>query len=127
MRAKARALACEMHSGFLDLRNELPMNIRAKRKVTLSHGALKDIARIDAIWSGARGLLSWGVVVWGMVHCRRYVCASGRAALHTGLNWSRGCPCYQQKVLASEPVKRWLKEASIENDIVEKDEAGEAV
>ncbi|MDW1809955.1 glutathione S-transferase, partial [Vibrio sp. Vb2362] len=32
-RAKARAIASEMHSGFFDLRNELPMNIRAHRKV----------------------------------------------------------------------------------------------
>ncbi|WP_181454043.1 glutathione S-transferase, partial [Vibrio vulnificus] len=30
-KAKARALACEMHSGFQALRNELPMNCRAKR------------------------------------------------------------------------------------------------
>lgn len=27
------------------------MNIRARRKVALSEGALQDIARIDAIWS----------------------------------------------------------------------------
>ncbi|MCV5648622.1 glutathione S-transferase, partial [Escherichia coli] len=50
-RAKARAIASEMHSGFFDLRNELPMNIRAHRKVDLTKGALKDIARIDAIWA----------------------------------------------------------------------------
>ncbi|MEL7410769.1 MAG: glutathione S-transferase, partial [Pseudomonadota bacterium] len=35
-RAKARAIASEMHSGFFDLRNELPMNIRARRKVELT-------------------------------------------------------------------------------------------
>ncbi|MCV5803891.1 glutathione S-transferase, partial [Escherichia coli] len=50
-KAKARAISAEMHSGFFDLRNELPMNCRARRKVELSDGALKDIARIDAIWS----------------------------------------------------------------------------
>ncbi len=44
-----------------------------------------------------------------------------------GIELSEGARVYQQKVLASEPVKRWLREASIENDIVEKDEAGEAV
>ncbi len=50
-RAKARAIACEMHSGFMALRNEMPMNCRAKRKVTLSEAALNDIARIDELWS----------------------------------------------------------------------------
>ncbi|MEZ9856794.1 glutathione S-transferase, partial [Vibrio breoganii] len=36
---------------FFAVRNEMPMNCRAQRKLTLSEDALKDIARIDAIWS----------------------------------------------------------------------------
>ena len=50
-RAKARALSAEMHSGFMALRSEMPMNIRATRKVDLSSEALKDIARIDEIFA----------------------------------------------------------------------------
>ncbi|MEZ8386028.1 glutathione S-transferase, partial [Vibrio splendidus] len=50
-RAHARAISAEMHSGFFAVRNEMPMNCRAQRKLTLSEEALKDIARIDAIWS----------------------------------------------------------------------------
>ena len=50
-RAHARAISAEMHSGFFAVRNEMPMNCRAKRKLVLSEDALKDIARIDAIWS----------------------------------------------------------------------------
>jgi len=40
-----------MHSGFPALRNEMPMNCRAKRYVELSDEAKKDISRVDEIWS----------------------------------------------------------------------------
>ena len=54
-RALARAIASEMHAGFLPLRRHLPMNVArpAKRRV-LDDGAAADVARIDAIWSGCR-------------------------------------------------------------------------
>lgn len=50
-KAKARSIACEMHSGFTALRSEIPMNCRAKRHVNLSKSAHNEIARIDQIWS----------------------------------------------------------------------------
>ncbi|EXJ49427.1 glutathione S-transferase domain protein [Vibrio parahaemolyticus VPTS-2010_2] len=37
---------------------------------------------------------------------------------------SQGAKAYQQKVLASQAVQKWLAEASQETDIVEEDEAG---
>ncbi len=46
-KALARSLACEMHSGFFGIRNEMPMNIRATRKITPTKDCLKDIARIN--------------------------------------------------------------------------------
>ena len=54
-RARARSVAAEMHSGFQALRNECPMNVRARdRHVPQTSELLADIARIDAIWSGCR-------------------------------------------------------------------------
>jgi glutathione S-transferase len=50
-RAIARAISAEMHSGFTSLRNEMPMNCRAKRKIELSDAAKKDVKRIDEIWA----------------------------------------------------------------------------
>ena len=50
-RARARALVCEMHSGFTALRSELPMNCRAhQRQITLSVGAHQELQRIEQIW-----------------------------------------------------------------------------
>jgi glutathione S-transferase len=54
-RARARSVAAEMHSGFQALRNECPMNVRARnRRVPLTPELQRDVARIDEIWSGCR-------------------------------------------------------------------------
>jgi glutathione S-transferase len=54
-RARARSVAAEMHSGFQALRNECPMNVRARnRGVPLTPELQADVARIDEIWSGCR-------------------------------------------------------------------------
>jgi glutathione S-transferase len=54
-RARTRSVAAEMHSGFQALRNECPMNVRARqRRVPQTPELLADIARIDAVWSGCR-------------------------------------------------------------------------
>ncbi|SHG71337.1 glutathione S-transferase [Marivita hallyeonensis] len=56
-RALGRSLAAEMHSSYGALRNECPMNLRtAYDAPALSDDTLTDIARIDTIWSHARGL-----------------------------------------------------------------------
>jgi glutathione S-transferase len=54
-RARARAIASEMHAGFLPLRRHLPMNVaRPVKKRALDDDAAANAARIDAIWSECR-------------------------------------------------------------------------
>lgn len=54
-RAHARSACAEMHSGFMALRRECPMNLRReKRAIALSEEALADAKRIDALWNEAR-------------------------------------------------------------------------
>jgi glutathione S-transferase len=54
-RAHARAIASEMHAGFLPLRRHLPMNVRRPVKTrALDSGAAADAARIEAIWNECR-------------------------------------------------------------------------
>jgi glutathione S-transferase len=51
-RAFARAAAAEMHSGFLSLRRECPMDLAAPATaVALSETTHKDIARIVGLWT----------------------------------------------------------------------------
>jgi glutathione S-transferase len=54
-RAHARAIASEMHAGFLALRGQLPMNVwRPVIARQLDASARTDVARVDAIWSECR-------------------------------------------------------------------------
>jgi glutathione S-transferase len=55
MRAHARAISAEMHSGFMPLRNECGMNLhRPVAPVALSADAKANIARIEEIWRDCR-------------------------------------------------------------------------
>lgn len=50
-RARARSVSAEMHSGFLALRNAMPMAIRtSKPGAGATRDARVDIARIDELW-----------------------------------------------------------------------------
>lgn len=54
VRAVARSVTCEMHSGFGALRRELPMNIRLRSSKALSAEAERDVARVEAMWADLR-------------------------------------------------------------------------
>lgn len=56
-RAEARSIAAEMHSGFLAIRDELPLNVRLRRRCEeagLTAGARKQIERVRSIWGSCR-------------------------------------------------------------------------
>jgi glutathione S-transferase len=54
-RAHARSISAEMHAGFRDLRMAMWMNLGQDFSgLGRTPGALRDIARIEAIWAGAR-------------------------------------------------------------------------
>ena len=54
-RAHARAIASEMHAGFQALRQHCPTNfIREVRARELNEGALRDVARLEAMWADSR-------------------------------------------------------------------------
>ena len=51
-RARARSISAEMHAGFADLRQNMPMEITTRAPGTgATPGALANIARIEAIWA----------------------------------------------------------------------------
>lgn len=53
-RAVARAVSCEMHSGFESLRASWPMDIRARREAVPDARVSADLARIEAIFADCR-------------------------------------------------------------------------
>jgi glutathione S-transferase len=60
-RARARSISAEMHSGFAKLREHMSMNIRKRYPGKgRTPEVLKEIERIQAIWSEARGPFLFG-------------------------------------------------------------------
>ena len=54
-RAFARSISAEMHSGFMSLRSQMPMNCRATGREIVGDEALaRDVERIQAIWTECR-------------------------------------------------------------------------
>jgi glutathione S-transferase len=53
-RALARSVSAEMHAGFGELREQMPMDMRARHSVPMTPELAADIARIDALWTACR-------------------------------------------------------------------------
>jgi glutathione S-transferase len=125
-RALARAISCEMHSGFFGLRHELPMNCRAKRAVTLTEAALKDVQRIDTIWTellqknSAQGPWLFGAfsiadVMFAPV-ALRFDTYNTEVSAHSR--------AYVETVLAHPAVQAWVADAKQESETIEEEEVG---
>ena len=60
-RALARAIASEMHAGFVKLRQACPTNFRrAPKAIPIDEGVRADVDRIEAIWADARARFGQG-------------------------------------------------------------------
>ena len=60
-RGMARAMVAEMHSGFMSLRRELPMNVRKKIGLQdVSDETKEDVVRILTLWAEARARFGQG-------------------------------------------------------------------
>jgi len=126
-RARARSVSAEMHSGFMGLRSEMPMNIRAKRMITPSKSALRDIRRIDEIWSDCRaeyaGEGDWLFGKFSIADCM-YAPVVMRFMTY-GAEISGPGQTYMETVFGNSSVKTWIKAALKETEIIPEDEAGE--
>ena len=122
-RAVARSVAAEMHSGFQSLRNECPMNVRARNRSVAQSAALQaDIARIDAIWSDCRacfggvgGKLGAGWL-FGEFSVADAMFAPVLFRFQTyGAKLSPAAAQYLQHGLADPLMRQWQDEASRED------------
>lgn len=66
LRARARSISAEMHSGFTALRSQLPMNIRLRARGAEPDAMLaRDLERIFTIWREARAMAERGPYLFG--------------------------------------------------------------
>jgi glutathione S-transferase len=126
-RAQARSVAAEMHSGFLALRTEMPMNCRARgRRVAPSDAAAQDIERIQSIWRTCRSAFgSTGPWLFGAFCAADAMFAPVVFRFSTyGVPGDATVQAYGETVLTHPAIARWAADAALEAEVLEPNEAG---
>ena len=128
-RGLGRAMAAEMHSGFADLREKMPMNCRAvHRRVPMDDALQTDIDRVWEAWSLAlsrhRDIGPWLLGNYSLVDA---MFAPVVLRFQTyGVEPPSGIRPYCTQVLEDPDLHEWIEAALQENWIIEQDEAGES-
>ena len=124
-RAFARSIAAEMHSGFRDLRNNMPMNIRASHPGRGMNAEVKaDIERIERLWGearkrfGARGPFLFGAFSAADAMYAPVVMRFTTYGVGLGTEAARYC----EAMRAAPGVRAWIDAALQEKEIVAEDE-----
>ena len=119
LRARARSVAAEMHSGFRALRGAMPMNIRSRYPGKgMNDGVAKDIARISAIWSNVKGPFLFGE--FSAADAFFAPVATRFVTYEVGLEGA--AQKYQKTLVESPSVRAWSADAVKEAEFVAEDE-----
>jgi glutathione S-transferase len=123
VRAHARSLCAEMHSGFADLRTHLPMNCR-RSLPGLSHppGALADIARIIALFNDCRDKYqSLGPYLFGRFSVADAMYAPVVLRLQTyAVSLHGAAQDYARTMVALPQIQEWVTAAKAEREVIAK-------
>lgn len=126
-RAHARAIAAEMHAGFLPLRRACPMNMRRPpRGLALGEAAAAGVARIDALWAACRARFgSGGAFLFGSFTAADAMYAPMVSRLHTyDVAVSAPSAAYMQAVMALPAWREWTAGALAEPWVISDFEVG---
>jgi len=128
-RAECRSVCAEMHSGFPAMRNELPMNCRASRKIELSGACSMDIDRIIEMWTSLRSRYHQeGEWLFGNFSIADCMFAPVVLRIRTyGIALSGSAEMYYQCVLKQEYIRNWISAGSLETEVIAEDEAGTSI
>jgi glutathione S-transferase len=127
LRASARSVATEIHSGFQALRAACPMNARATgRRVAMTPPLAQDLARIDAVWSGCRrDHGERGSFLFGGFSIADAMYAPVVLRIRSyGLPLSELAARYQDTMLAVPHLQEWIEAACAETVVVPHEEVG---
>jgi glutathione S-transferase len=125
VRAHCRSVVCEMHSGFMNLRRELPMNCRRTIPgFAVPECAQPDIARVLRIWTDCRtkhahegpwlfGTFSMADAFYAPVVLR---------FVTYDVPVSEACRAYMATVLADQHMQEWIAAARAESEIIPHEE-----
>jgi glutathione S-transferase len=125
-RAMARSMVAEMHSGYLALRRECPMNIRKRdENAKISADARADIVRILTLWAEARARFGRGGPFLFGTFCAADVIYAPVVSrfLTYGVPVPGFAAAYMQAVWEHEWLQDWVAAAEREDWVIEQYEA----
>jgi glutathione S-transferase len=126
-RAVARSVSAEMHSGFVNLRTEWPMNARARNRHTIATPGLEsDIDRVDEIWNDCRRRFgASGPWLFGEYSIADAMYAPVVLRFNTyGARVSETARWYMAAALEDGVLQSWLAAAKAEPWTIEASEVG---
>jgi glutathione S-transferase len=109
MRAHARSLVAEMHSGFGELRKTLPMDIAARHPTpALDDQVQNEIARVVAMWNEALESAATSRFLFGAFSIADAFFAPVVTRFETyGIALPPIAQAYAKRMLALEPMREW--------------------
>ena len=127
VRAEARSVSAEMHSGFVALRTEMPLNCRARgRKVQVTESLRSDVARVIELWSDLRTrFAAGGPWLFGEFSAADAMYAPVALRFVTyGVEIENPAQSFLRAVLGSPDIQEWLSAAREEPEIMPSGEVG---
>jgi glutathione S-transferase len=124
-RAHARSISAEMHSGFMALRNECPMNLhRPVKPVALSDDARANIARVQQIWGQCREQYGKpGPFLFGAFGGADAMFAPVVYRFHTyAIEVTPPVADYMKTIMAEPAVQEWTRAGLAETLVIERAE-----
>jgi glutathione S-transferase len=128
-RGMARACVAEMHSSYMALRRECPMNIRRRIEGhEISEAAMADIVRILQLWAEARARFGkGGPFLFGTFGAADVFYAPVVSRFITyGLNVPGFAQTYMQAVWEHDWMRQWVSAAETEDWTIAQYEVAEA-
>lgn len=130
LRAQARSISAEMHSSFMALRSQMPMNIRRKKwkrgPLEPTPDTAKNIARIEEIWTGCRNdpKRPAGDFLYGPFSAADAMYAPVASRLYTyEVPLSTTAQAYIEALYALPAMQQWIVAAEAEEWTLEREEA----
>ena len=126
-RAEARSCSAEMHSGFSNIRNNMPMNARGTdRNIEITPAIKKEINRINSLWIDLRNRYSkngpWLFGEFSIADCM-FSPIVFRFKTY-GVVLKGTADAYMDFVLNHPLIQGWLKESKNEKETIDRSEVG---
>jgi glutathione S-transferase len=125
VRALARSVSAEMHSSFVNVRSEMPMNCRKTfHNIRLSDAAAREVERIKTLWRTCRteygGQGEWLFGQYSIADAMYAPIAlrfAGYSISLTGIE-----KAYVESVLAHPNINQWIEAGKAEKEVIAEDE-----